>query len=167
MSDFDFGNLEPLRREEPGDLDHPARWGTRGIAWLVDLLITVGVFLIPTLILFGGGVAVGDDDAGVVAVGILSLIAFLIATIWTGWFFGFRQGVTGTTPGKRQRGIRLVDTETGRPPGGARGVGRWLVPHLLNSVVGVYVVIDYLWPLWDDRNQRLTDKMFRTIVTKD
>jgi len=97
MSDFDFGNLEPLHREEPGDIDNPARWGTRAIAWLVDLLITVGVFLIPTLILFGGAAAVGDDDAGTAAVAILTVIAYLIATIWTGWFFGFRQGVIGTT----------------------------------------------------------------------
>ena len=141
MSDFDFGNLEPSRNEKPGDIDNPARWGTRAIAWLVDLVITVGVFLIPTLLLFGGGAAVGDDDAGAVAVAILAVIAYLAAMIWAGWFFGLRQGVTGTTPGKRQQGVRLVDAETGHPPGGARGVGRWLVPNLLNSVVGVYVII--------------------------
>ena len=166
MSDFNFGNLEPSRNEDPGDIASPARWGTRGIAWLIDLLVMVAVFLIPTLILFGGGAAVGDDDAGAAAVGILALIAYLIAMIWTGWFFGFRQGVTGTTPGKRQQGIRLVDAETGRPPGGARGVGRWLVPSLINAVVGVYSIIDYLWPLWDFRNQRVTDKMFRTLVVR-
>ena len=167
MSDFDFGILEPSRGGEPGDSGDPARWGTRAVAWLIDLLLTVGVFFIPTFILFGGSVAVGDDDAGAAAVGILALIAYLIAAIWTGWFFGFRQGVTGTTPGKRQQGLRLVDVQTGSPPGGARGVGRWLIPHIFNAVVGVYVIVDYLWPLWDDRSQRLTDKIFRTLVTKN
>ena len=91
----------------------------------------------------------------------------LAATVWSCWFFGYRQGITGTTPGKRQQGLRLVDAETVRPPGGARGVGRWLVPGLINTVVGVYSIIDYLWPLWDVRNQRVTDKMFRTLVVGD
>jgi hypothetical protein len=45
-------------------------------------------------------------------------------------------------------------------------VGRWLVPGLINTVVGVYSIIDYLWPLWDFRNQRVTDKMFRTLVVR-
>jgi hypothetical protein len=31
----------------------------------------------------------------------------------------------------------------------------------------VFWVIDYLWPLWDDDNQRLTDKMFSTQVVLD
>ena len=43
-------------------------------------------------------------------------------------------------------------------------MGRWLLPHLINSFVGVYWVIDLLWPLWDDDNQRLTDKIVSTQV---
>jgi hypothetical protein len=26
------------------------------------------------------------------------------------------------------------------------------------------MIIDYLWPLWDGKKQRLTDKMFKTQV---
>jgi len=167
MSDFDFGNLESSELGKPFDPAELARWGQRAVALLIDLLLSIGVFLIPTIVLFAGAAAVGDDDAGSGAVAVLALVGYLAATVWSLWFFGYRQGITGTTPGKRQQGLRLVDAETGRPPGGARGVGRWLVPGLINTVVGVYSIIDYLWPLWDVRNQRVTDKMFRTLVVGD
>jgi uncharacterized RDD family membrane protein YckC len=84
------------------------------------------------------------------------------------WLFGYRQGVTGTTPGKRHAGTRLTKIGTGEAPGGAVGMLRLLVPNLIVVVTGgfgaVYVIIDYLWLLWDDDNQRLTDKMFKTQV---
>ena len=91
---------------------------------------------------------------------------FVAVVVWAGWLFGYRQGVTGTTPGKRRLGIRLIDIETGEPPGGSRGLSRWLVPGLINSVVTVVSLIDYLWPTWDDRNQRITDKIFKTQVVE-
>ncbi len=87
--------------------------------------------------------------------------------VWAGWLFGYRQGVTGTTPGKRRMGIHLVDAASGEAPGGAKGVGRWLVPGLVGGIQGIgniVQLIDYLWPLWDAKKQRLTDKAFGTRV---
>ena len=75
--------------------------------------------------------------------------------------------VTGSTPGKRGLRIRLVDVDSGEAPGGAKGVGRWLVPILVGYIQGIgniLQLIDYLRPLWDSRNQRLIDKVFRTRV---
>ena len=46
-------------------------------------------------------------------------------------------------------------------------MGRWLVPVLVGGIQGVGNIlnlIDILWPLWDSRNQRLIDKVFRTRV---
>ena len=81
------------------------------------------------------------------------------------WLFGYRQGVTGTTPGKRHAGTRLTKIGTGEAPGGAVGMLRLLVPNLINfPPFGVYMILDHLWPLWDDDNQRLTDKMCKTQV---
>ena len=31
----------------------------------------------------------------------------------------------------------------------------------------MYLLIDFLWPLWDDDKQRLSDKMFSTQVVLD
>ena len=89
------------------------------------------------------------------------------ALVWSGWFFGYCQGNTGTTPGKRSQGICLVDAESGKVPGGARGVGRWLVPGLVGGITGIgniIELIDYLWPIWDPKKQRLIDKVFKTRV---
>ncbi|MEC7847997.1 MAG: RDD family protein [Gemmatimonadota bacterium] len=96
-------------------------------------------------------------------------VGLLVPVLFFGvWLFGYRQGVTGKTPGKRVAGTRLTRIGTGEAPGGAVGMLRLLVPNLIVVVTGgfgaVYVIIDYLWLLWDDDNQRLTDKMFKTQV---
>ena len=46
-------------------------------------------------------------------------------------------------------------------------MGRWLVPILIGGIQGAgnaIQLIDYLWPVWDSKNQRLIDKVFRTRV---
>ena len=103
------------------------------------------------------------------------LIAVLVAPVPSGllvpvlffgvWLFGYRQGVTGTAPGKVAAGTRLTEIGTGEAPGGAVGMLRLLVSNLINfPTFGVYMIIDHLWPLWDKDNQRLTDKMCKTQV---
>ena len=99
---------------------------------------------------------------------LLGGIGWLVWIVWIVWLFGYRQGVTGTTPGKRAAGTRLTRIGTGEAPGGSIGVGRILVPWLISSATaGVYVIIDYLWPLWDDHKQRVSDKLFSTQVVLD
>jgi uncharacterized RDD family membrane protein YckC len=151
-----------------------ARWWTRAWAALIDIVLFLAALVVPAVIVVVGIALCWDepsdelvaDGTGILLIvvgGLLGLGAF----VWGGWLFGYRQGVTGTTPGKRRLGIRLVDVDTGEPPGGAKGVGRWLVPGLVGGVQGVGNVVqlvDYLWPLWDDRNQRLIDKVLRTRV---
>ena len=161
----------PTSGAEPGLLV-PAGWWRRAKAMIVDILIFMLAALIPTVMVVVGLVTVVDEetDNDTAWVGwilfAIGLVLWLVVMVWAGWKFGWRQGVTGVTPGKRRLGIRLVDVGTGEAPGGARGLGRWLVPGLINSVVNVFSLIDYLWPLWDDENQRVTDKMFKTWVVE-
>ena len=155
-----------------------ASWWTRGKAAIIDLLIFFGVAVVPGAIFIAGFVVAYDegrpgvpegfsfDDAAVllIVIGVILILGWLI---WGGWLFGYRQGVTGLTPGKRRLGIHLVDEESGLVPGGAKGVGRWLVPFLVSWIQGVgsaLLLIDFLWPLWDSKNQRLIDKVFKTRV---
>jgi uncharacterized RDD family membrane protein YckC len=139
---------------------------------IVDILIFMLAALIPTVMVVVGLVTVVDEETNYDTAWVgwilfaIGLVLWLVVMVWAGWKFGWRQGVTGVTPGKRRLGIRLVDVGTGEAPGGARGLGRWLVPGLINSVVNVFSLIDYLWPLWDDENQRVTDKMFKTWVVE-
>ena len=35
---------------------------------------------------------------------------------------------------------------------------------VLSAALGLLLLLDYLWPLWDDKNQALHDKLARTNV---
>jgi len=139
---------------EPGSLV-PAGWWRRAKAVIIDILVFTLAAIIP-IVMLGVGLAfaldqeTSSDSSGVgwllFAIGVAAAVGVMV---WAGWKFGWRQGITGTTPGKSRLGIRLVDIGNGEAPGGARGLGRWLVPGLINSVANVYSLIDYLWPLWD------------------
>ncbi|MBC8195785.1 MAG: RDD family protein [Acidimicrobiia bacterium] len=150
----------------------PAGWWCRAKALILDILIFLLAALIPMVMVTVGLVfaLVDEADSGSSGVGWLLFAvgvgASVAVMVWAGWKFGWRQGITGTTPGKNRLGIRLVDIGTGEAPGGAKGLGRWIVPGLINSVINVFQLIDYLWPLWDDENQRVTDKMFKTQVVE-
>ncbi len=155
---------------EEAKLAHtPAPYGLRVKAALIDFIISMAALAVPLVVLIFAIVSIATRDDDTVTSGegwaiFFSVIGFLFWLLWAGWFFGYRQGKSGTTPGKRAAGICLVSIKTGVVPGGGTGVGRWLLPHLLNSFAGVYWVIDLLWPLWDDANQRLTDKIVSTQV---
>ncbi|MBT5205925.1 MAG: RDD family protein [Acidimicrobiaceae bacterium] len=151
-----------------------ATWWTRCKAIIIDTALFFGALLVPVLLVVVAVVMAWDEAAdeasftgasvGLLVVGIISGVGVFV---WGGWLFGYRQGVTGSTPGKRRLKIRLVDVTSGEAPGGARGVGRWLVPGLVGGIQGIgniLQLLDYLWPLWDSRNQRLSDKVFRTLV---
>ena len=151
-----------------------ASWWTRAKAAILDLLIFIAVSLIPGLLIVISAVLAYDDfwgkfdfSAGTTFLLIVGILMGISALVWSGWFFGYCQGRSGTTPGKRSQGICLVDAESGEAPGGAKGVGRWLVPGLVGGITGIgniIELIDYLWPIWDPKKQRLIDKVFKTRV---
>ena len=153
-----------------------ASWWTRGKAARIDGLIFLAPMLVPVVAMTLAGFVVASDrkatsgldfTAGTTALVVVGIVFGVGVLVWAGWLCGNRQGVTGTTPGKRRMGIHLVDAASGEAPGGPKGVGRWLVPGLVGGIQGIgniVQLIDYLWPLWDSKKQRLTDKAFRTRV---
>tara|TARA_B110000438_G_scaffold302816_2_gene361822 strand:+ start:686 stop:1246 length:561 start_codon:yes stop_codon:yes gene_type:complete len=151
-----------------------ATWWNRAKAAVVDALIFFAALVAPIILATVGFVVAWNESrdefdfsATTVLVVAFGLAMVAVVFVWGGWLFGYRQGVTGTTPGKRRLRIRLVDADTGEAPGGAKGVGRWLLPGLVGGVQGignVIQLIDYLWPLWDSKNQRLIDKVLKTRV---
>tara|TARA_E500000331_G_scaffold330757_1_gene352578 strand:+ start:386 stop:1075 length:690 start_codon:yes stop_codon:yes gene_type:complete len=185
-----FENLQEQESKEAASSGLvPANYSKRIGAAVVDILITVLAWM-PAVILgvlgFVDGVKEVDsvekstilpltegEEGEIfweVARGSWAIAAILgaAALIWSIWYFGYRQGKTGLTPGKRIAGTKLINIETGTPPGGAKGLGRSIIPSVLGSFSsGIYQLIDYLWPLWDDKSQRITDKMFSTQVVLD
>lgn len=151
-----------------------ASWGARAGALILDGIFATLLF-IPALAAFiaaaagaetvtnsDGTTTVTDANGALLALGgLLALAAFLVSV----WNVGWRQGAKGQSWGKQVVGIKLVKESTGQPPGGGLGLGRYLLRQVLNFVP-FFFLIDYLWPLWDDKNQTLVDKIVSTLVVR-
>jgi uncharacterized RDD family membrane protein YckC len=143
---------------------HPlAAWWTRGGALAIDLLITGAVELALLLIVWlaGGGPHWSTSHAETLAFEVGLPVAALYAPL-----FLRRSGErNGQTIGKQAMGIRVI-REDGLPLTFVTALVREAlgrqVPAVLTS--GLYVPVDYLWPLWDARRQALHDKVGRTFV---
>ncbi|MEM1334394.1 MAG: RDD family protein [Actinomycetota bacterium] len=129
-----------------------AGWGQRFVAYLIDVLPIIAIYIV------GFGL--------IAAIGVAGLVIFLAAAFaFVIWNLVLRQGRTGQSIGKQRRGLRLISDATREPPGAGAAFGRYLVAGLLsNFSFGIYGLLDYLWPLWDKNNKRLTDKMFKLSV---
>jgi uncharacterized RDD family membrane protein YckC len=124
----------------------PASWGRRAAALLLDLLVVT----------FAVGVLLGVGQ---------SLTVFWAIVLLPALYHWLMVGAWGQTVGKMALGVRVVRATDSAPVGYARALGRvasWLV-------LGIFVLpllLAYLWPLWDRRNQTLYDKMVDTVVVK-
>jgi uncharacterized RDD family membrane protein YckC len=146
----------PVRSSLPG---RPADYGRRVLAALIDAAIGTGV-IIAGLILVAVFGAISD------VLGVLMLLVTIVASVgyWV-WNYVIRQGATGQTLGKQHQQIRLLADATGRPPGPGMALLRYVVASALSGVsCGVAGVLDYLWPLWDADDKRLTDKIISCSV---
>jgi uncharacterized RDD family membrane protein YckC len=141
----------------------------RGVAFLVDV-VALFVLLTPAGAI-GGGLAAALEDpvTGTPPVWVFVVIAVLAVAglgVWL-WMFCWQAGSVGQTWGKRVVGIHLVSERTLQPPGGGIGVARYgLRTAIGNATCGAYSLVTMLWPLWDDRNQSLDDKMLGTVVVR-
>lgn len=146
-----------------------AGWWTRFGAYAADTAILVPVATVLFFLLWGAGVAPG--------------LAALIAAAATD--YGLRGLVyapltmrrpgrrNGQTLGKQLAGIR-VQREDDRRIGYAFAVKReWIVRTLLIQVGGVVftgglaIVLDYIFPLLDEGNQALHDRVASTVVLEN
>ena len=149
--------------QAPSGVPTLAPWGRRFAAILIDNLIVA----IPVGI--GAGlfyVGFTNDSLGWLgAIGIVLLIFSL--TVGQALYFTILNGnARGQTYGKRALGIRVIDVREGGPIGFGRSFARWGVPTVVNLFVGVFSIVDGLWPLWDARNQALHDKVANSVVVR-
>jgi uncharacterized RDD family membrane protein YckC len=73
----------------------------------------------------------------------------------------------GQTPGKQLLGMRAVNVTIGEPAGWGRTFVREIIAKPLIGYVVGWLVIPYLWLLWDKDNQELWDKIVDTVVVDD
>jgi uncharacterized RDD family membrane protein YckC len=99
----------------------------------------------------------------------LSAAYLVVLAVYTLGFWRWKQA----TPGKLIVGIRIRRRETSGPMPWATMLSRFLFVEALAFAayapwVGLLFalagVLDYLWPLWDGKNQALHDKVARTNV---
>lgn len=130
-----------------------ASWGQRVGAYLVDILIGTGIWLVGFVL---GSVLGAASDA----LGVLFLVAGGIGSLVFLFWNLVKQGKTGQTVGKGVLNIRLVRLDGINPPGAGLSIGR----YFLHIIDGLPCYLGYLWPLWDDKRQTFADKIVNTVV---
>jgi uncharacterized RDD family membrane protein YckC len=150
---------EALAAPAKGDVAY-ASWLSRVGAYLLDTLI----LLIPIAVIIGVLFAVNPDDSSA-AWGVL-VVAYLITLVLPFVYFTVLHGnERGATYGKRAVGIRVVSEQSGGSIGYGRAFGRYAITVVFGFFI-LPIVLDYLWPLWDSKNQCWHDKVVGSIVIR-
>ncbi|WP_086839641.1 RDD family protein [Amycolatopsis kentuckyensis] len=150
-----FGQPAPFGQQGTpfGPPRNYASWGQRALGWLIDVgpILVLYVLLTPLFFVFGN---VGSLW---VLVGVLGWLGQIAWTVYNRWI---TQGNTGQSMGKRYAKIKLVREDTGQPI----GPGMAFVRDLAHAVDSAICYVGWLWPLWDDKSQTLSDKIVGTVV---
>jgi uncharacterized RDD family membrane protein YckC len=143
----------------------PADWGDRLGAGVLDGVVRLALVAAPAGL---GAIAfVGGRDAGFAGFGLGILVGFVLALAYA----PIMLARDGQTFGHRKVGIRVVRSDGSGIGGGRAFVREVLVKALLMENVAlltayILTVVNYLWPLWDARNQALHDKICDTLVVR-
>lgn len=160
----------PLSAPEPAPPRLPlAGWWPRAGAYLIDTVvlgwIAVAVFFVVWATSGEAGTA---GIAAAIAWGVTDLL--IRGLVYAPLLMRRHGQRNGQTLGKQLAGIRVVDEDT-RPIGYREAfVREWLAKTLLIQVCGVAftgclaVVLDYIWPWWEERNRALHDMVASTMV---
>lgn len=87
-----------------------------------------------------------------------STVSFAGLAIGIVYYVGLN--ANGGTVGKRAVGLRLENAQTGEDI----GYGAALVRYIVAFASAVFLLIGYLWVIWDDKNQTWHDKAAGSVV---
>ncbi|MDH6197735.1 putative RDD family membrane protein YckC [Mycobacterium frederiksbergense] len=118
-------------------------------------LMMVGILTVDSTTDSGTGEPSGFA-IGLLFLGMLAMFAGAIA-YWV-WNFGYRQGTTGQSIGKKAMKFKVISEKTGQPVGFGMSVVRQMA-HQLDALF----YIGYLMPLWDSKRQTIADKIMTTV----
>jgi uncharacterized RDD family membrane protein YckC len=136
-------------------------YGKRVGGFLIDLLY---VWVPPFIIGSVGFALLFSDMARPVGI-VLIVIALFWWPVTTIWNYIIRQGKSGQTFGKARVGIKLISEETGQPIGAGYAFLRWFLAALLGAITGsIFTIVDLIFPAFDEKKQRVLDKMLKTVV---
>jgi uncharacterized RDD family membrane protein YckC len=166
MSDLPTYLVEAAEREAAETPVETTRdyssWGSRVAAYLLDALVLAVPLVIVILVAVVAADPEDENDGAWAAVGIAYLLTLLLPFV----YFTVMQGrASGQSLGKKWLGIRVADDSTGGPIGYGRAFGRYAIVFVFALFI-LPIVLDYLWPLWDRKNQALHDKVVGGVVLK-
>ena len=165
MSDLPTYPEEAAQREEAQIPEEAGRqlagWWARVGAYILDTIITiiaiVGIVFLAAL----PAIVLPDTLAAIILI-----IAVVAAIAFPFWYFTYLTGnERGQTIGKRALGIRVRSDSAGGPIGYGRAFGRYGI-QVVFGFFFIPWVLDYLWPLWDAKNQTLHDKIVGSVVER-
>jgi uncharacterized RDD family membrane protein YckC len=165
LSDLPSYPAAAAEREEAAGRDvrsDYSSWGRRVGAYLLDTL----VLAVPLLVVIGVAVAAAgpedEDDGAWVAVGIAYLLTLVLPFVY---FTVMHGRPSGQTLGKKWLGIAVKEDSAGGSIGYGRAFGRYAITFVFSLFI-LPLLLDYLWPLWDKKNQALHDKVVGSVVLK-
>jgi uncharacterized RDD family membrane protein YckC len=135
-------------------------WWRRAGALVIDSLLVFGAVAAVFALAFG--VDAVNSDVGA-AMFLAAIVFFLAGPIWY-WIY-LTGRAPGQTLGKKALGIRVRHADEDRPIGYGAAAGRYLITVAFGFFY-VPAIVDYLWPIWDARNQSLHDKVANSIVVR-
>jgi uncharacterized RDD family membrane protein YckC len=147
---------------QPGAERTYSSWGRRVGAYLIDGLLLAIPIAIAFIVVIASGPDDDGDDAAWAVLGIAYLITLVLPFIY---FTVMHGGASGQTYGKRWLGIRVASDEAGDSIGYGRAFGRYAITVVF-SIFLIPLLLDYLWPLWDTKNQALHDKVVGSVVVR-
>jgi len=130
----------------------------RVLAYLMDLLIRIGVLIAAGMLLMFAGFIFGFQ----VAAGLNLLLTFFVMFFY---YIIFEAGKRGASPGKRVMGLRVVDTS-----GAPISFGQSFIRNMLRFADGMPLFsygFGLLSTLMTQRFQRLGDLLANTVVVYD
>jgi uncharacterized RDD family membrane protein YckC len=142
-----------------------AEWPQRVGAAVIDFFIRLAITVVIVIIV--AAASGGSEDAITVAllVGLYLVSPFYGPIMMSRW--------NGQTLGHRAVDTRIVSSRDGTPVTGGSAVVREVAAKgLLIEMIGglfsfgILGLVNYLWPLWDNKNEALHDKMCNTLVVK-
>jgi uncharacterized RDD family membrane protein YckC len=144
-----------------------------GAALLDGLILTVAIFVIGGL--FAGLIVLGfaaADAIGIILIVVAVPIVIAVAFLYAPYFMQREGAQNGQSLGKQIVNIRVI-RDTRQPfDWGSAALREIAIKGLLFGIAGSLTaglaqLLDYLWPLWDDDNQALHDKVASTYVVRE
>jgi uncharacterized RDD family membrane protein YckC len=159
----DYGNAPypgayanaPYGAAQPPGMPPYAGWGQRVGAWLIDNIVAgIGISMTEA--------AYYDWGNGARAV---AWVVLIIGVVWS-LYNAYLAGQTGQSTGKRILGIRLARYADGQVVGPAFALLRLFMNVVFWVICFIPGLLNYLWPLWDQKSQTWSDKIASSVVVR-